>query len=321
MSQDSNEISKGPPPVEAVGLMVNDRSLAVYGPGFSRATRQFIETLDASFWEHQLGIATSIPIEQITHDQVTLVRLALSHAEETLFAYIFAFLQAPHCPDIWLYLYKNEDIHILVNKVEENNKFLTRFGLNQITWIDIAKALWPGLEDKRYALTALALGRLAKHFLSTEGKDVYNGLKHGMRLSFGGTSISFSPGGSPDKMPPPESYIRLGDSKYGSRSWTFENIPGSKGHLRAKLFFSNWDFMELGYHLTHATLLIGNMGAAFRVYAKVEGDREFKFFTGDAAYEDNPRKQQGMVTGELSATFDLPKSKLLNLEDIRKLYS
>lgn len=307
--------------ISSIGFLVNERPVAIYGILLRETSRQFIKLFDSAIWNHHLSLATSIPIEEVTHEHVVFVRLAVSHAEEHLFSLIFAFLQAPHCPDLWLYHYKPSDLPEMVAKVERGERILTQFKLAETSWTSITKALWGGLDEKRYSLTALVLSRLAQHFICGHGRDEYNGLKHGMRLSLGGTSISFSPGGSPDIMPPPDSYIGLGDSKFGSRFWSFEKMSGSKDHLRAKQRFSNWDFLELGSHLTHAAMLIHNMGTAFRVLADIDGDREFLFFTGDAAYADDPRKLDGFIKGESVANFDIPPSKRIDLEDIRKSYT
>lgn len=301
--------------------MVHDRPTAVYGLGLKQGTKDFIRTFNANFWEHQLALITSIPKEEVSHEHVTLLRLTLSHAEEHLFALIFAGLQAPHCPNLWLYRYQPKDLPEMAAKVNAGKQILTRFSLKEFSWLEISKTLWPGLEDERYRLTALTLGRLADHFVSTFGRDEYNGLKHGMRLSFGGHSISFSPGGSPDTVPPPESFITLADSKFGSRFWAFEQVPGTKNHYYAKFRLSNWDFEELGYHLSHTILLIGNMGAAFRTHAQIEGDREFRFYRGSDAYEKVPGSGHGSMTMKRVTDFELPASSLLDFDDIRKLYS
>jgi hypothetical protein len=318
---DSDESPKPWGQINSIGFMVNERPVAVYGRFLREGTHQFIKEFDADYWGHQLSLATSVPIDEVKHEHVVFVRLALSHAEEHLFALIFAFLQAPYCPNLWLYHYKPSDLPKMACKVERGVSVLTRFKLAEASWIAIAKVLWGGLDEKRYQLAARILGRLARHFISTHGRDEYNGLKHGMRLSFGGTSISFSPGGSPDVKPDPDSFISLGSSKFGSQFYDFEPMSGSKNHFRVTHCFANWDFMELGAHLTHAIMLINNMGAAFRNFADIEGDREFCFFEDDAAYEDDPRKLEGMTVGKMTTELNLPESKRINLDEVKKSYS
>lgn len=317
---ESSQPLNTPRVVEAIGFVVNERPIAIYGIGMRETTNLFIKHFSPSFWEHQLELVSKGPIDSPSHDHVTLVRLALGHAEEHLFSLIFAFLQAPHSPDLWLYQYKHEDLTDLVKKVNAGEKVLSPFDLNAPTWETVARILWPSLEESRYLLTSKILERLANRFTSEFGKGEFNGMKHGMRLSLGGQSISFSPGGSPDVAPSPESFISLGDSKFGCRFWAFEKIPGAKDHYRAKLRMTNWDFQEIGHYLAHTTLLIGNMGAAFRVFSKIDGDCEFRYFSGDAAYEMDPRKITGMIKGEMVVHYDLKKTELLDLEKIRTTY-
>jgi hypothetical protein len=63
------------------------------------------------------------------------------------------------------------------------------------------------------------------------------------------------------------------------------------------------------------------MGAAFRTHAQIDGDREFRFFRGDTAYEEVPNTEHSGMTMQMVSNFELPASQLLSLEDVRKLYS
>jgi hypothetical protein len=308
-------------PPQGTGFMVNEKAVAVYGSGLQAISEQYIKNFNASFWEHQLSLIASLPKEDVPHDHVSFLRLTLSHAEEHLFALIFAALQAPHCPDLWLYRYAPSDLPEMVTKVMDGKSILTRFGLPSTSWLEIVKALWPNLDSERYRLTVLMLERLADHFVSTFGRDEYNGLKHGVRLSFGGMSVSFSPGGSPEIKPPPESYITLGDSKFGSRFWNLKQIKGSKNHFHAALCLSNWDYEELSYFLSHTILLIENMGAAFRTHAQIEGDRTFRFFRANEAYEKVRHGEYGSMTMEKQRGPEPSPQQLLDLEEVRKRYS
>lgn len=307
--------------VESVAFVVNDRPTAVYGVGLQKMTEGFVKYFSSTFWEHQLNLLKGVPRNSVTHDHVSLARFALAHAEEHLFSLIFAFLQAPHCPDLWLYRYKHEDLIDLVGSVKTSRKIQNCFRLETLTWDNLARVLWPGLEEKRYLQTSLMLERLADLFTSDFGREEFNGMKHGMRLSFGGTHFSFSPGGSPDKLPDPESFVSLGGSEYGCRFWAFEKLAGTKGHFRAKLRMANWDIDEIIFYLSHTTLLICNMGTAFRSFAKIPGESSFKFYNAEDAYDRDPRKVTGMVVGELITEFELGESDLVNFDCLNGKYT
>ena len=160
-----------------------------------------------------------------------------------------------------------------------------QFRLTEISWKALSKVFWGDLSEKRHELTAMALERLAEHFVSDYSRDEYNGIKHGLRLSFGGTSLSFAPGGSPDKLPDPDSYISLGDSKFGSRFYSFKPLSGSKNQFRVTRRSSNWHLEVIASHLRHTVMLIENMGIPMRIYSDVEGDRTFRFFRENDEYE------------------------------------
>jgi len=129
--------------------MVNDRPIAAYGVGFSESTKQFVESFSGSYWEHHLELIGSVPKDSLTHDHVSLARYTLAHAEEHLFSLIFAYLQAPHCPDLWLYRYKTEDLIALTSRVESGGKIQSRFKLAPPTWEKFVRILWPSLDEIR----------------------------------------------------------------------------------------------------------------------------------------------------------------------------
>lgn len=300
-------------------FLVGTRPIAVYGVGLEQSSRYFVSRLDAKYWEFQMELAAPKEGEDICYSRVLFVRQALSQAEEHLFALIFAFLQAPHCPDLWLYQYKTEDLVELINKVERSEDFLSRVKLTENSWPAICKILWPGLPEDRYRLTALILSRMARHFVSPFGRDEYNSIKHGMRLDLGGQKISFAHG-TPDKLPDQKEYITLADSMHGCRFWKFEKLHGKRQHLMAVRCFANWDFHYLGLLLAHATLLIGNMGLAFRKRFGIDCNDEFNFITGTHAYEERFKEDRGVVEGETRHALDVSMNELVDLEEIVKQY-
>lgn len=307
-------------PISSIGFIVNDRPIAVYGADLRESTHEFIRTFSADFWGHQVTLATSVPRDNVSNEHVAFVRLALSHAQEHLFALVFSFLQAPFSPDLWLYHYKPSDLPAMVEKVANGGHILTQFGLGETSWKSITRVIWPWLGEEEYEATNRMLGVLATHFMNDHRKGEYNGLKHGLRLSLGGISISFSPGGSPDEKPSPESYISLAQSKFGCRFWSFEKIPGRKDHMVGRSRVSNWDFGELGFYLTHTAMLIGNMGSAFRVFSKIEGDTEFHFFKKCILDQVESHFLDDMI-GSMVSEFDSSLLKLIDLEAVRKQYS
>ncbi len=314
----SSENKAKPNILNGTSFLIDERPIAVYGVDQQEASFHFMKSFDGGYWKNQLALVSSVGIDQINHDHLTFMRLTLSHAEEHFLALIFAYLQAPASPDLWLYHYRTDELDSLVKKVSNGLPILTRSNLQASSWEAVSKALWPGLEEKRYELTALVIKRLADHFLSGHGRGEYNSLKHGMRLSLGGHAISFAPSSSPDVKPPPEKYISFGDSKFGSRFYEFEKIE--RQHYFSQLVFSNWDREEIGKLLTHTVLLIVNMGAAFRSRNNLEGDLVFRFLSSEEAYMDNPRKLQGLISGVMRYKIDIPKSDLLDLTKVRELY-
>lgn len=308
--------------INGIGFIVNDRPIAVYGPNLRKNTREFVQSFDVSFWTHQLELASAIPVEEATHDHVGFLRLILAHSQEHLFALIFAALQAPFCPDLWLYRYAPSDLPKMTERVLRGGHILNRFKLKEATWLSISKTFWPGLDDRRYDLTAKVLDRLAKHFVSDFTKDEYNGIKHGLRPSFGGHSVSFSPCASPDKKPDPDSFVSLGSSSFGCRFYgKFKPLPGSNNQFRALRRFSNWHIEVILHQVHHTVMLIENMGIPLRIFSDVDGDRTFKFFNKDDEYEMDPSQEDKFFQMEETFEFDIAASKRIDLGKVKDSYT
>ena len=209
----------------------------------------------------------------------------------------------------------------MVSRVQRRKHVLNLFRLTDISWLNISKVLWGGLSERRYELTAKILGRLAEYFISEYSRDEYNGIKHGLRLSFGGTSLSFAPVGSPDKPPSPESFIPIGSSKFGSQFYDFKPFNGSKNHFRVSRKFVNWHIEVIAYHLRHTVLLIENMGIPMRIFSDVEGDRTLRFFRDDDEYELDPSVDGRFLELKRTVDFEIPDSKRINLDEVRNSYT
>ncbi len=84
---------------------------------------------------------------------------------------------------------------------------------------------------------------------------------------------------------------------------------------------ANWDIDEIIFYLSHTAMLIGNMGAAFRSFAKIPGESAFKFYSAEDAYDRDPRKVNGMVVGEMTAKFELNQDDLIDFDRLNGIYT
>lgn len=303
-----------------IGFVVNERPIAVYGPMLRKYTHDFIKSFDVSFWHHQLRLASSVPIEEATHEHLGFLRQILSQAEEHLFALIFANLQAPKCPDLWLYRYRPSDLPEMVEKINHGDHVLNLFRLKHPTWNQVARTFWGGLSERRYELTATVIEKLACHFVSDFSRDQYNGIKHGLRLSFGGHRVSFAPGDFPTP-PASESFISLGASDFGCQFYDFKTLGKSKNQYIVTRKFTNWDIEVVAFYLRHTIMLIENMGIPMRTYSDIEGDRTFRFMTDDKEYEFDPSDRDSFLEMEHHSEVEIPDSMKINLDDLRKVYT
>lgn len=210
-------------PIRMTAFMIDERPHAfVHDEG---ANRRFLESIDRDYWlyqseAHEPHLEADKP-EQRRRAAVAL-RIAYSQGLETLFALIAAWLQCPTYPVGWLAKYTNHDLRSVVRKINARTQ-LPCFVHPEISWQAVSAAIHEYCDeskrDEAIEDYATLWERLARDFAEEHFEPEYNNLKHGMRASVGGFSVSISAPHPPGQAAPKESMNPIGRAEYGSTFW------------------------------------------------------------------------------------------------------
>lgn len=118
------------------------------------------------------------------------LRLLYGLAQETFFALLFAFLQAPEAPTAWLLRYRNRDLKELIEKYQKSQEFPSRFTCPKSgTWKELAMMLAPEpireqeIQQTRIERLGGFWAEWALEQLDDSHRAEFNSLKHGLRAA------------------------------------------------------------------------------------------------------------------------------------------
>lgn len=198
----------------------------------------FIESVDPHYFTYLARLFAHSEDDQ-EHSAALALRSAYSHGLETLFAFLFASLQAPDCVIGWLHKYEIYNLKNLLKKVGNRQLINTKVNLSSISWQNIADGLLLfSLDDKDKEKRikqkfAFLWKKLAEDYLGASFTPEYNSIKHGFRAKSGGFWVAF---GREDVagVPAPADHMHLfGKTEFGSTF--FEVVPLDKGKHNFRL--------------------------------------------------------------------------------------
>ena len=238
----------------------SDKFVAVYWD-LSDANRAFLESFDPTYFvvlsEHHNRQIEVDPEHKLLH--ATQLKLIYCQALETLFARLFALLQAPFCTLALLQLYHPGTLAALADIVSQHQEFdYFKMVLENISWWGIARLMTPctGEPESDADNTKrieILLESLAKDFTNSTYSEEYNSIKHGFRARPGGFSLSIGKGKG--------SMSPVGQSDFGSSFISIDKTRklGRKGDLTKAFSLRrtsvNWD----PQYFTRRIGLIGNI--------------------------------------------------------------
>ena len=104
---------------------VDDFAWCVWDWDIKQLNLNFINSIDAGYFEYLAQIYVS---SDDKHEQnaALALRAAYSHGLETLFAFLFATIQAPDCVIGWVHKYELSQIRSLLQKVNDRQRILSK---------------------------------------------------------------------------------------------------------------------------------------------------------------------------------------------------
>jgi hypothetical protein len=245
-------------------FVVHETPYCIWDVDIKERNAEFINSIDAGYFSHLANLHASLLKGDQKQYAATALRTEYYHSLETLFALICATVQDPHCIIGWLLKYKNCELSTLVQKIDIDNRepIRNRLGLEHFTWDEIAALINKfdtGNEETDIRLHQ-GFGRLwknfAKDFLDDDIKNEYNSIKHGLRVSIGGSSLAMGPETTPGIPAAPEAMHTIGGSTYGT-SFFVANKKGS--NFQPILQSLNWNPVNHVHGLKLVSISIQNI--------------------------------------------------------------
>jgi hypothetical protein len=145
-----------------------------------------------------------------------------------------AAVQAPDCMYGWVARYKVTTLRDIVQAISDRAPVLTKLKIAPLSWEHLADAVHCGLEIEHAEAYRAGFGRawrrFANEFLDVESQEEYNSIKHGLRVSPGGFSMSFGQQRTAEEACPPELMRSLGGSRFGSSLIRMIPVKDKKYH-------------------------------------------------------------------------------------------
>jgi hypothetical protein len=231
---------------------------------------RFLESVDPTYFKY-IAVTQSQALrnedEKIRQPASLALRMTYSQGLETLFAFIFATIQAPECIAGWLLKYRVVDIVNLLSKIRRRKPILSVLKSERPSWRNIASTIFSyAAKENIDDLTSLFSGvweSLSSDYLSKNFGDEYNNIKHGLRIRTGGFSLAIGSQKQPE-IPAKQMYL-LGKSNYGSTFFVPEKIGNAKAHFRIKQTSRNWRVERFTIGLELISLSLVNILASLRI--------------------------------------------------------
>jgi hypothetical protein len=233
--------------VQSSRFAVDVSPYCVWDPELSECNASFIASLDPEYFRylaeaHGAGLRT----ESTKQHAALSLRACYAHGLETLFALLFAAIQAPDCVFGWLQRYKQADLRNLIGKVQHGKPLLSKADSRTFTWAALSDTIHYAFHASDEADASQlkrsygnAWGRFAHDLTSEDSSLEYNGFKHGFRATAGGFSLSIGVEDDTGAAPPERMQV-LGDGEYGSSFYVLEPIT-VKLHSRVMRYRLNWE--------------------------------------------------------------------------------
>lgn len=197
---------------------------------------QYLRSIDPVYFEY-VAEANKEGLKSVHKQRAAVaIRTGYHHGLETLFALLFAALQAPGCVVGWMHKYKNEQLRALVRSVDgtEVPRYLA-VTPDPYTWEGVSNVVFSLVNgdtekiEQEIANFGGLWRRFATDFLAQNHIDEYNSIKHGLRMISGATSIHVALQEGPGVPASIEDAERLSGGEFGSSIFVPKEITKPDG--------------------------------------------------------------------------------------------
>ncbi|MDO9301870.1 MAG: hypothetical protein Q7T89_10830 [Anaerolineales bacterium] len=292
-------------------FLVDERAFCVWDKDIKEITLDFLANVDPEYFEYLADVNyenLESEDEKVSQHAAVAIRAAFSQGLETLFAFIFAAIQAPHCVSAWMSLYKSSELYKLVRKVSKREKILSLLKTKAMNWQVLSNVVHESLvlEDKdKENIIKNGFGQLWSQFASAYLQDgfstEYNSIKHGLRVKPGGFSLAIGVEDKPGVHAPPERMVLMGKSKFGTSYYDVEQIEDLKRHIQIRRNSRNWSPEDMVWGLKLISTSISNIISALKIFNGIKADEvQFHWPNDLEAFKEPSKRAQSLGVTSIS---------------------
>ncbi|MEA2573141.1 MAG: hypothetical protein QOH93_439 [Chloroflexia bacterium] len=289
-ANDNNEIDNDDP-LTCYPFMIDETPYCVWGLDLAQIDLAFLNTLNAAYFDHIASIHGPLLEGDEAQYAATALRIAYSHALETLFALLAASIQAPHCIVAWMTKYKQVELESFVRKLHGRKPIYSRMRIDPINWEVLATHVLQtttGDEERDKRLRekfATLWARFANDFLDKATDNEYNSIKHGLRVNQHGFTLLMGFQAQPNEAPPHEQMHLMGHSDFGTSYYTAHKLhDGRNFYLQHNAH--NWNPQKFVYGLHMLSMSIDNLVSTLKQAKGVSGSEVNYAIPQDEAFFD-----------------------------------
>jgi hypothetical protein len=266
---------------------VESDAYCAWDPNLTAHNIWYIQCIEPAYFEYIADINKD-GLESDHKDHAAIaIRTGYHHGLETLFALLFAGLQAPGCVVGWMQKYSLEQLRTLVRSVDttEVPRYLA-VRPDPFTWEGIVQEVFSYCQgdqeriEREIALFAGLWRRFAEEFLTRNHQDEYNSIKHGLRAASGPTSMYVALQEGPGEPANIEDAQKIGGGQFGSSFFVPKEIrkpdgsrlpKGRRGNFALRQTALNWDAESLCVDLEWIATSIHNIRTYLMTMLQVPG--------------------------------------------------
>jgi hypothetical protein len=292
-------------------FLVDERTFCLWDQDVRKVNLDFLNSVDPEYYEYLADVNyenLESEDEKVSQHAAVAIRAAFSQGLETLFAFIFASIQAPHCVPAWMALYKPSELYKLVRKVDKHEKILSLLKTQAVNWWALSNVVYEALvledKDKENSIKD-GFGQLWSQFASIYLQDgfstEYNSIKHGLRVKSGGFSLAIGVEDKPGVHAPPERMVLMGKSKFGTSYYDAEQIADLKRHIQIRRNSRNWSPEDMVWGLKLISTSISNIISALKIFNGIKADEvQFHWPNDLEAFKEPSKRTQSLGVTSIS---------------------
>lgn len=307
-------------------FVVDETPYSIWASDLHDRNLRYVESIDPAYFDHIAELHGPLIGTDKDEYAAIAIRIAYSHALETLFALICSTIQAPDAVIGWMLRYQNKELESLVGKIHRSQQIKSVFDIGEHpSWEKFADIIFrhppvgAGELNVKAEFSAL-WSRLAHDFLNESRAQEYNSMKHGMRIDAGGFTLAVGLETTPGTPAPPSAMRSLGGSKYGSSFYTVEKLQNTT-NFSARKNSLNWSPESLLMRLHLISDSISNIVTFLKIFNNVNpSELQYVIPTDTTIFQRAWEIKHSISSFNMDMVIDANSITPISKEEILKAY-